>query len=194
MPKLLKHILRILGLAVVVGVLSPIYDMVNVIEVYRDPSHWVVCFVGTPTVYLIATYFLEINPRTFYHCCDIVVSSAALILSTFAFIGGCIFALTREGIVIKILLFAAVLLLYLFGIYAFFHRGVAVYKKGKIRIFKFRITTYHTDSVDDVRLDYNGRKCNIHILVAGQDHVFRVYASSAKVYESRLQELLPLEK
>ena len=43
-------------------------------------------------------------------------------------------------------------------------------------------------------LDYSGRKCNIHILVAGQDHVFRVFASSAKVYESRLQELLPPEK
>ena len=66
------------------------------------------------------------------------LSLPALTLSTFAFIAGCIFALTREGVVIKILLFAAVLLLYLFGIYAFFHRGVAAYKKGKIRIRNVR--------------------------------------------------------
>jgi hypothetical protein len=67
------------------------------------------------------------------------------------------------------------------------HRGVAIYQCGKIRIFKFFIKTYQINLIDDCRLDYQGRKCTVHIIMDGKDHMFRTSAFFTKRLEQELK-------
>ncbi len=187
---LLKHIILVIIYSLLLGLVSPIYDMVNVLETYQRPSHWAICLITVLVVYPIFLYFHKINPREFYFCYNIPSVTVALTLSSVALIAGLIAVGIMEGILLKTLLMTMLGSVYLFSVYALVCRGVAIYKKGKVRIFKFRIKTYaERNTVDTVRFEYVGKKCTVHIVISGYEHTFRLSAYSAKLCEKRFDSL-----
>ena len=70
------------------------------------------------------------------------------------------------------------------------HRGVCIYQNGKIRIFKFKIKTYKASKIDDIKFDYENKKCNVVIIINGVKEEFILSSFSAKMTENRLKSLL----
>ena len=56
-------------------------------------------------------------------------------------------------------------------------------------MFKFRIYTYNTDTVDDLSLEYSEGKCAVHLVVQGDMYTFPVSKGSAELIEKRLKAL-----
>jgi len=192
MKKVIKHIIRFLGFFAFMGFLSPFVDCINPLNAYKDPEHWIAVFVSVSIVYPIIVYIYEINPRKFYYCVDQVLVTIVWLLLFFGLFATIIILIILENIVFKIILLVSSVLVFLFIIHAFVHRGIAVYSKGKIRIFKFKIKTYSTDKIDDITFEYNGKKCTVNIIVCGEDNIFRIPSSSAKRFEPKLKSLKKL--
>lgn len=188
--KVLKYCVSIIVYTVVLGLLAPILDAVSVLDAYTDPNHWLMCFIATFATYNLVFYYEKINPRKMYYLAGIYLTTIAISSFSLIFVIAIIFIAIIENIAIKTVLLIVSLLVYLFLIYVFAHRGVAIYKRGKIRIFKFfTIKTYKTAKIDGFKFDYVGKKCMIHIIVLGNDHVFKMSYSSAKIYEQRLKSI-----
>lgn len=179
---IIKYCVSILALAVIGGFLSPLYDGSS-ITVYEKPWYWVGCFIFAFLVYNIVFYFDKLNPRKMYNCIGMFTATVVFPLCTLAFLVAFVCAGGRGSVILMIV----TAVLYLFLIYALLHRGVAIYKKGKIRIFKFWMKTYHTNQIDDCILDYNGKKCTVHIIVEGKDHIFKTSALFTKRLEQELK-------
>ena len=82
------------------------------------------------------------------------------------------------------------ILLYLFLIYVFMHRGICIYKKGKIRIFKFKIKTYVANKIDDINFEYKNNKCLISIKIGEYKEEFKLSSFSAKLIENRMKQIV----
>lgn len=189
MKKVIKYFAAIILYTALLGLVSPFLDMVNVLETYKRADHWIICFVSVFIVYNISIYFNKRNSRKFYYCINVPLVTIVFVTVFFAFIAMLAMTSVIEGITVKIGLITVSALACLLIIYAFAYRGVAVYEKGKIRIFKFKIITYSADKIDAVRFEYKGRKCVVHIIVCGNDNVFNLPAGSAKLCEKRLSLL-----
>lgn len=200
--KVFRHIGTVLFFTVFVGAIAPVVQIMEdwlalaadpfaSLAFYGHPAYWLFIFGVVAVIYPIVIYFKEINPRTFVHLYDVVPVTAGICL----LIGGEVAALMlilfnlSEYKALTILAIIACGAAFLFCIYAMMCRGVAIYQKGKIRVFKFRIYTYHTDAVDDLRLEYRGKQCIVHVIVQGDEHLFRVSKGSAELIEKRLKTL-----
>jgi len=188
--KVIKYCATIIGYTIIVGIFEPIINVTSV-DAYIQLEHWIGSFFAAMVVYNLQIYFEKINPRKMYHCLGVHFSTIGMVLSTFAFIAMVIWAVIIESTAMKTAWLIIAFLLYLFLIYVFVHRGVAIYKRGKIRIFKFVIKTYNTDKIENIVFDYNGKKCTIHIIVLGNEHIFKLSSSSAKLCEKRLKSIIP---
>ncbi|MBE6903740.1 MAG: hypothetical protein E7480_03940 [Ruminococcaceae bacterium] len=187
--KVINYFASIITYTVILGLLSPIFDMVNILDTYKRIDHWLLCFLAVLTVYHILFYFEKVNPRKMYYCVGVFTTTIAILFSSVAFIVALIWIAILENIAIKIVFLFVSSIIYLTLIYIFVHRGVAVYKRGKIRIFKFSVKTYQTDKIEDYSFDYIGKKCVIHIIVSGNDHIFKIPSSSAKHCEQRFKSI-----
>lgn len=201
--KIIKHIGRVLLYIIICGVLAPLYHildamlfdnpdaMVATLAQYTDPDYWLIIVAAVGIVYPTVIYFKEIKPRTFVSLYDVVWATAATCL----LIGGEVIALMyvlfglSEQKVLMILALIACGAIFLLGMYAIMCRGVAIYQNRKVRVFKFRIFTYHTDTVDDLRLEYCDKQCIVHVTVQGDEHLFRVSKGSAELIQKRLKTL-----
>ncbi len=188
--KVLRYCASIIAYTVILGLLAPILDMVNILDTYTQPIHWLTCFVAAFIVYNLHLYFVKINSRKMYYLAGIYLTVIVILSFSLAFVFAIIFIALIENIAIKIVLLIVSLLVYLFLIYVFVHRGVAIYDRGKIRIFKFlKIKTYKAEKIDCCKFDYVGKKCIIHITVSGDEHIFKMSSSSAKICEQRLKSI-----
>ena len=82
----------------------------------------------------------------------------------------------------------AYIFLLTFLIYASGHRGLAIYR-DKIRIFKFRIETYHTSVVDDISIVYGDVIAQIKITVCEETTTFRLPIFAARLCQRRLSAI-----
>ena len=190
MNKTLKNILEcLLGSILVlffVPLLSPISNPWH--QIYTEPLYWVFGILGCSILTGIIIYFVDINPRKFYYCLNIVPIIIFLITSTIGLIISLIFIALIENISLKIILLILLILLYLFLIYVFMHRGICIYKKGKIRIFKFKIKTYIANKIDDIIFEYQNKKCLISITIGDYKEKFKTSSISAKSIEKRMKQ------
>jgi hypothetical protein len=187
--KILHEIGQIIAFWLIIGLLFPLIDTTEPWRYYRDAGHWLLSLVSVVVTYLAQMYFDKINPRKMYYCLDICACVAELVLSIFGLMAALIWSALMDGIQSRILILIASPLIFLYLIFLFGHRGVAVYQNGKIRVFNYGVRTYRADKVDEVRLDYTGRRCTIHVVVNGQDHKFRMWAFWAKRVEKNLRAI-----
>lgn len=192
MNKTLKNILEcLLGSILVLffgPLLSPISNPWH--QIYTEPLYWVFGILGCSILTGIIIYFVDINPRKFYYCLNIVPIIIFLIISTIGLIISLIFIALIENISLKIILLILLILLYLFLIYVFMHRGICIYKKGKIRIFKFKIKTYIANKIDDINFEYQNKKCLLSITIGDYKEEFKTSSISAKSIEKRMKQIV----
>jgi len=182
---IIKHCGSIIALALFSGFFEPLLYG-NGIKAYETPWHWIGCLISAFLVYNVVFYFDKINPRKMYNCIGMFTATVVFPLCTLAFLVAFVCAGVYENKTVAAILLVVCVVVYLFLIYALLHRGVAIYEKGKIRIFKFRIYTYDTRQIDDCIIDYNGKKCTVHIIVEGNDHTFRMSSRFTKRLEQEL--------
>lgn len=187
--KVLKHFVTIVLYAIAVGLAAPVLNLENIWAAYKSPIHWIGAFVAAAVVYGIVYYFQKINPRKTYYCINVITATIIITVLVLAFMAGLVWISLIEKTTIKIILLIAFFVVCLFLVYAFIYRGVAVYKKGKIRVFKLTVKTYKTSKIDSVRFEYIGKKCLIHIIVCGNDHVFKTQSSVGKRCEERFKQM-----
>lgn len=201
--KVIKHIGKALLYIIICGALAPLYHIVDAmlfhnpdamaatLAQYTDPYYWLIIVAAVGIVYPTVIYFREFRPRTFVHLYDVVWATAATCLLIGGEVAALMFVLFRlsEHKVLMIFALIACGAVFLFGLYAIICRGVAIYQNGKVRVFKFRVYTYPTDTVDDLRLEYRGKQCIVHVVVQGDEHLFRVSKGSAELIEKRLEQL-----
>lgn len=193
--KVWKHMLSVLGYIALMYLLVPVYDLlenpaigIQAFGQLGDPFYIIGCAVAAPLIYLAIHYFTEINPKKFYYCIDIILITVVMILSFFGLVAGLAHSSTLEGILLKTTLLLLIVFVFLFIIYVTWHRGLAIYK-DKIRIFKFRIKTYHTTVVDSIVIEYGKYVSAIRITVDGDTTTFRLPTLSAKMCAKRLETI-----
>lgn len=192
MNKTLKNILEYaLGSILVLFFVPLLSQMSNPwYQIYTEPLYWVFGILGCSILTSIIIYFIDINPREFYYCLNIVPITIFLTVSTICLIISVIFIAIIENILIKIVLLIFLILVYLFLIYAFMHRGICIYKRGKIRIFKFKIKTYIADKIDDINFEYQNKKCLISITIGDYKEEFKLSSLSARTIENRMKQIV----
>lgn len=192
MNKTLKNILECLLGSILVLFFGPsLYPISNPWhQIYTEPLYWVFGIFGCSILTGIIIYFIDINPRKFYYCLNIVPISILLTFSTIGLIISLIFISLIENILLKSILLILLILLYLFLIYVFMHRGICIYKKGKIRIFKFKIKTYVANKIDDINFEYQNKKCLISITIGDYKEEFKIPSISAKSIEKRMKQII----
>ena len=200
--KILRHVGRAILYAILVGIIAPILDLLELawrgaseplsaFEAYVNPWYWLCIAIAVAAIYILVLYFREIKPRNFVFLYDIMQTTVLVCLLIGAEVLALLYAVVglSDHKALLILALIACGVVFLFGIYAITCRGVAIYQDGKVRIFKFRIYTYQTGEVEDLRLEYQGRICYVHVVVQGHDHVFKISAGTAKAVEHRLTML-----
>lgn len=192
MIKNIKSIVECLLGSVVVLLFAPLLSPTTDpwYGIYSQPLFWLFGGLGCIILSCTILYFSSINPRKFYYCINIVPVSIFLSLSTISLITSLVLISIIENIAIKFTLLILVIFVYLFLIYVFMHRGVCIYQNGKIRIFKFKIKTYDASKIDDIKFDYENKKCNVVIIINGVKEEFILSSFSAKMIENRLKSLL----
>lgn len=189
---MMKNIFKCFMGSILVLLFGPLLSPVSEpwYQVYFEPFYWVFgvlcCFILTG----IIIYFIDINPRQFYHCINIVPTSIFITMSTLGLIASLLLISFVDDIIIKIIFIILLIILYLFLIYVFMHRGVCIYKKGKIRIFKFKIKKYIANKIDSINFEYQNKKCIITILINNYKEEFKLSSNSAKFIENRMKQMI----
>lgn len=187
---ILKHLLYFVLLYAAAFFLFPILDGDDVLP-YFDKYYWLEVLIPLAAVYPAVIYFKDINPRTFYFCIDVFTVTVVTLLLFFAPITIFVLASESESLAAKMLIAAVGIFLILFAIYVFWLRGVAEYRNGKIRIFKFKVKTFENGKIEKINFDYTKRECIITITVDGDSTVFKIGKSSGKLCEKRFREGFP---
>ena len=192
MNKIIKNIIECGLGTILVLFLGPLFSPVSNpwYQIYSEPLYWVFGILGCSILTCIIIYFIDINPRKFYYCLNIVPTTIFLTVSTIGLIISIIFIAIIENMLIKIILLILLILLYLFLIYVFMHRGICIYKKGKIRIFKFKIKTYVVDKIGDINFEYQNNKCFVFITICDNKEEFKLSSLSAKSIENRMKQIV----
>ena len=192
MNKTLKSILECLSGSILVMFFGPLLSPISNpwYQIYTEPLYWVFGILGCSILTSIIIYFIDINPRKFYYCLNIVPTSIFLLFSTIGLIISLAFIALIENISLIIILLILLILLYLFLIYVFMHRGICIYKKDKIRIFKFKIKTYIAKKIDDINFEYQNKKCLISIIIGDNKEEFKISSFSAKLIENRMKQIV----
>ena len=192
MNKISKNIIECLLGSLVVLIFGPLLSPATNpwYEIYLQPLYWLFGVIGSIVISSVIVYFLNINPRKFYHIVNVVPVSIFWTISVLSLIASFVVIAVIENVAIKIVLLLVVTILYLFLIYIFLHRGVCIYKNGKIRIFRFKIKTYDASKIDDIIFEYANKKCNIIIVINGFKEEFKLSLFSAKMIENRLKRLM----
>ena len=193
--KVWKHVLSVLGLAFLFGLLAPFDSLImnptlglKAFTLWRDAWTWLFALIISPIVYFGVCYFFEYHPREFYYCFDLILITIVTVISFFALVTCLALASVSEGILLTTSFLLLTLFIFLFIIYVTWHRGLAIYK-DKIRIFKFRIKTYHTTVVDSIFIEHGKFTSTIQITVCGDTTTFRLPTISAKICEQRLKTI-----
>ena len=77
--------------------------------------------------------------------------------------------------------------------YAFFYRGISIYKNKKIRVFNFKVTTYINGIIEDIKIEELDKTSKLIVLINGKENVFWVSSKSAQKYMSELQKATTVE-
>lgn len=199
MKQMLKHVASVLCLAFLMGFGSPVYNWIEnpsfthrTFSSWADPWHWTLCLAISVLLYLIYQYFMEYRPRAFYYCFDLISLVLVIQMEIWGSILAVIFLPWPQNPFALAVSICVYLFLLAFLIYASGHRGLAIYR-DKIRIFKFRIKTYHTTLVDDISIVYGNFIAQIKITVCGETTTFRIPTFAARLCQRRLTAI-PTER
>ncbi len=187
--KVIKHILNILKYTILAGFLFPILNLDNLVETWLNPYHWLECLIAITVVYAILVYCTEINPRTFYPCVNIVLSTTVCVLSAFAFCIACIVSVCVDTMFLKILIIVGTIALDLLVVYIFCCRGVVVYENGRVNVFGLglKFKTFREGTLENVTLQNYGKKFLVNFIVNGEDHTFLLSLSSLEGLKKRVK-------
>ena len=88
MNKTLKNILECVLGSLLVLFLGPLLSPVSNpwYQVYTEPLYWVFGILGCSILTGIIIYFIDINPRKFYYCLNIIPITTFLTISTIGLI------------------------------------------------------------------------------------------------------------
>ena len=193
--KILKHVASVLGLAFLIGFGSPVYNWIenpsfshHIFSSWADPWHWMLCLAISVLLYLIYQYFMEYRPRAFYYCFDLISLVLVIQIALWGSILAVIFLPWPQNPFALAACICAYIFLLAFLIYASGHRGLAIYR-DKIRIFKFRIKTYHTSVVDDISIVYGDFIAQIKITVCEETTTFHLPVFAARLCQRRLSAI-----
>lgn len=198
--KIVTHVLSILGIALLLALLAPLDALITnptlgikAFALWHETSHWLISLLIAPLIYFAVYYFLEYRPRDFYYCFDIMLVSFVTLIAFFGLLTAFVFIAIAEALQSHISCIALLLPIFLLIIYVTWHRGLAIYK-DKIRIFKFRIKTYPTTTVDNIIVEQGKFLSSIHITICGDTTTFRLSTISAKICEKRLKTVVTTKK
>ena len=187
-----KYVGKVVFYFLLVGVAFPLVDGGDPLTMYLETQHWSSSFAIALVVGIIE--FLAnkgiLSVPTFCFCGFVLGTATVASATMFLIISLFAIFICLESMYVQILLLALVLVVFAFAVYASFFRGVAVYKNGTVRIFKFKVKTYKDATVDDIKIEYSGNKCKIIIKVNVEDNVFNPLAISGKACGPRLMKLL----
>ncbi len=186
MKKVLAYLAKLLVYTLILGVVYPFTDRMNFYESYTSPEYWLTVFISAFVIYNIIFYFETVNPRIFYCFVDGGVVFAVVVAVILAFLGLVIAVAMLESAVLKISFVILGALVGLFVIYASVYRGIAVYEKGKIRVFDFKIKTYNTMVFDSVSFECNGNKCTCTAVINGEASSFKFSAKNEEIMRLKL--------
>ena len=195
MKKWIKYLFRFVGMYFLLYLLAPLSGVSDLSE-YREKFYWLEILLCEIVVFLVYIYFQEINPRK--HIMIFVEKSVKrTVLKTLAFsvctlawfaLGMAIAILVTDNTFVKIVL--VVLWLFVFPIlyYAFFYRGISIYKNKKIRVFNFKVTTYINGTIENIKIDELDKTSKLIVSINGKENVFWVSSKSAPMYISKLEK------
>ena len=200
MKKWIKYLLGFIGMYFILYLFAPLSGVSDLSE-YVQEFYWLEILICELVVFFVYIYFQEINPRK--HIMIFVENSVKKnVLKSLTF-STCILAWFALGMVIAILvpdntfakLVLIVLWLFLFPIlyYAFFYRGISIYKNKKIRVFNFKVTTYINGIIEDIKIDELDKTSKLIVSINGKENVFWVSSKSAQKYMSKLQKATTVE-
>ena len=200
MKKWIKYLFGFIGMYFLLYLFAPLFGVSDLSE-YREKFYWLEILVCEIVVFFVYIYFQEINPRK--HIMIFVEKSVKkTVLKSLAF-SACALAWFTLGMVVAILItdntfvkiVLVVLWLFVFPIlyYAFFYRGISIYKNKKIRVFNFKVTTYINGIIEDIKIDELGKISKLIVLINGKENVFWVSSQSAPKYMSKLQKMMNVE-
>lgn len=158
--------------------------------VFENPEFWIMGGSACLVTCLALAYFIDINPRKFYYCVQIVPASICTAISTLILIVLLVLIALMQNVLWKVVLLILAVAIHLLSIYLFIHRGICVYKNGKIRVFKGKVKTYIASEIDNVQFAYQNKKCTITVTINGNKEKFRLSNSSARLAEKRLKQFI----
>ena len=182
MKKWIKYLLGFIGMYFILYLFAPLSGVSDLSE-YVQEFYWLEILICELVVFFVYIYFQEINPRK--HTMIFVEQSVKkTVLKSLAF-SACILAWFALGMAIAILvpdntfakLVLSVLWLFVFPIlyYAFFYRGISIYKNKKIRVFNFKVTTYINGIIEDIKIDELDKTSKLIVAINGKENVFTEY-------------------
>jgi len=188
----LKYVGRVVFYFLLVALAFPLVGGGDPLTMYLEPQHWSSSFVIALAVGIIE--FLAnkgiLSIPSFYFCGVVLGAASAAMVTILLIISLLTIFICLESLYIQILLLILVFVICALVTYATFFRGVAVYKNGTVRIFKFKVKTYKYATIEDIKIEYSGNKCKIIITVNGEDNIFNALAISGKACGPRLMTLL----
>ena len=198
--KWIKYLLEFIGMYFILYLFAP-HSSVSDLSEYMQEFYWLKILICELVVFFLYIYFQEINPRK--HTMIFVEKSVKkTVLKSLTF-SACILAWFTLEMVIVILvsdntfakLVLIVLWLFVFPIlyYAFFYRGISIYKNKKIRVFNFKVTTYINGIIEDIKIEELGKTSKLIVSINGKENVFWVSSKSAQKYMSKLQKATTVE-
>ena len=200
MKKWIKYLLEFIGMYFILYVFAP-NSGVSDLSKYMQEFYWLKILICELVVFFVYIYFQEINPRK-HTMIFVEKSEKKTVLKSLAF-SACILAWFALGMVIAILvldntfakLVLIVLWLFVFPIlyYAFFYRGISIYKNKKIRVFNFKVTTYINGIIEDIKIEELDKTSKLIVSINGKENVFWVSSKSAQKYMSELQKATTVE-
>ena len=200
MKKWIKYLLEFIGMYFILYVFAP-NSGVSDLSKYMQEFYWLKILICELVVFFVYIYFQEINPRK-HTMIFVEKSEKKTVLKSLTF-SACILAWFALGMVIAILvldntfakLVLIVLWLFVFPIlyYAFFYRGISIYKNKKIRVFNFKVTTYINGIIEDIKIEELDKTSKLIVLINGKENVFWVSSKSAQKYMSELQKATTVE-
>ena len=193
--KWIKYLLEFIGMYFILYLFAPLSGVSDLSE-YMQEFYWLKILICELVVFFLYIYFQEINPRK-HTMIFVEKSEKQTVLKSLTF-SACILAWFALEMVIVILvsdntfakLVLIVLWLFVFPIlyYAFFYRGISIYKNKKIRVFNFKVTTYINGIIEDIKIEELGKTSKLIVSINGKENVFWVSSKSAQKYMSKLQK------
>ena len=156
---------------------------------YTFPLYWILGLLFS----IALSFLLNLRkPRKkFYYCYNVIKSAIVLTIATWFFLVVSIGIAFMDNFIVQTLILVALTILYVFLWRKLIYRGICIYDNGTIKVYKGKIKTYNTNTIDDIRFEYTKNKCKLTIIINGCEEIFSLSKISAIFAQKNLRELIP---